>query len=138
MLEVVVREEIGASADTVWRMIRDFGETVLPGGIIDRCTVEGRGEGAVRTLQVGRVAIQERLESRDDANRRLSYTAIGDNPLPVRDYLSVMTVSEGGPDRCTLEWKGAFTPLVEETQARSVIVGLYLTGISGLKKHLGL
>lgn len=138
MLEVVVTEDIGAPAEKVWGLIREFGDRAVPHGVIDRCTVEGRGAGAVRTLQTGGVAFRERLESRDDSARRLSYTTVGECPLPIRDYLSVMTVADRGPDRCTLEWKGAFKALVDESQVRSVIQGLYLTGIDALKKHLGL
>ncbi len=139
MAEVIVKEPIGASADAVWALVGDFGGLERWAQGIQRCEVEGEGVGAVRRLSIaGGLALVERLESYDGDARTFSYSIVGDTPLPFRDYLSTVRISESGDDACTLEWRGRFQPSEgAEDQARSIVQSIYTGSVAALKKKLG-
>src|SRR5262245_21114819 len=76
MAEVKVEQEIGASADRVWKLMRDFGGLKAWNPGIESCEVEGEGVGAVRTIKMGAISITERLEHLDDAARTYQYSIL--------------------------------------------------------------
>ena len=98
MAEVKVEQEIGASADRVWKLMRDFGGLKAWSPGIESCEVEGEGIGAVRTIKMGTISLKERLEYLDDATRTFRYSIV-EGPIPVSEYLATVSVSEAGPDR---------------------------------------
>jgi hypothetical protein len=137
---VKVSDEIAASADAVWRVVRDFGGLTRWSPGIEKCEVEGDGVGAVRTLSMpGGLALQERLEAFDDAGRSFSYSIVEPTPLPLSGYLSTLRVTPLGDDRCRVDWEGRFTSAegTPEDQARGMVQGIYTGGIKALQKHLG-
>jgi len=68
MASIKVTERIGAKAEAVWDLFRDFGGVQRYSPQIEGCSVEGEGIGAVRTLTLpGGLELQERLEAFDDA-----------------------------------------------------------------------
>jgi len=138
MASVKVTDRIGAGADSVWGLLRDFGGIKKFSTTIESCTVEGEGVGAVRTITMpGGLQLQERLESFDDAGRTLQYAIIGENPLPFTDYLSTIRLSEDG-DGTSVEWSSTFEPKgIPEEQAGKIIEGIYTGGIAGMKSALG-
>jgi pimeloyl-ACP methyl ester carboxylesterase len=139
MSEVEVVEEIAAPAAKVWELMRDFGGLTKWASAIESCEVEGQGVGAVRTLGMpGGLSLKERLEAFDDAGRTFSYAIIGDNPLPLRDYLSVVKITEKGANACICTWRGTFEPeggSGEQTQ--KMVRGIYTGSLAALKKTLG-
>lgn len=137
MASVKVTERVPASAAKVWEIFRDFGGAKRITPQIERCTLEGEGVGAVRTITMpGGIQIQERLEALDDAGRTLRY-AIVSGPAPFRDYLATVRVNEDG-DGCTIDWSSDFEPQgVSDEQARAIVEGIYRGGIAGLRDHLG-
>ncbi len=139
MSEVKVSEEVGASAEAVWKLLRDFGGIQKWAAGIESCSVDGEGIGAVRTLGVaGGASLQERLEAFDDQRRTFSYSIIGASPLPVTDYLSKVEVTQTGPDSSRVDWSASFEPKgISEEQAQQIVRGIYTGGIDGLKKTLG-
>jgi hypothetical protein len=136
MGSVKVVETVNASADRVWELFRDFGGITRFSQGIESCTVEGEGLGAVRTIAMGALKLQERLEAFDDDGRTLSYAIIGDHPLPFDNYLSTIKVADQG-DACTVEWSSTYDPKGTEDQASGIIQGIYKGGIAGIKKTLG-
>ena len=136
MGSVKVVESVNASADRVWELFRDFGGITRFSQGIESCTVEGEGVGAVRTIAMGALKLQERLEAFDDGGRTLSYAIIGDHPLPFDNYLSTIKVVAQG-DACTVEWSSTYDPKGTEDQASGIIQGIYKGGIAGIKKALG-
>ena len=136
MGSVKVVETVDAGADRVWELFRDFGGITRFSDGIQSCTVEGEGIGAVRTLDMGGLKLQERLEAFDDGGRTLSYAIIGDHPLPFDNYLSTIKVVDQG-DACTVEWSSTYDPKGEGDQASGLIQGIYKGGIAGIKKALG-
>lgn len=137
MAEVIVREEIDASVDAVWDLMSDFGGVADNSPVIERCDVEGEGVGAVRTLHMqGGLQLQERLEAFDPAGRTWSYSIVEPAPLPLKDYLSTVTLTDAD-GRCAVEWRSTFEPDgVSEEQAREMIRGIYTGGIAAARKAL--
>lgn len=138
MASVKVTDRIGAGADRVWDLVRDFGGIQRFAPNIESVNVQGEGVGAVRTLTLpGGVSLQERLEGCDDASRTFRYAIIGSHPLPFDDYLATVRLSEDG-DGCQIEWSSQFAPRAgAESQAIAIVEGIYRSGIAGIKKALG-
>ena len=138
MASVKVSERIEADADAVWALFRDFGGVDRFAQGIERCTVEGEGVGAVRTLAMpGGLELQERLEAFDDGGRTFQYAIIGASPLPADEYLSTVRVSADG-DGCRIDWSSTFQPRgAPEEQVRTIVEGIYKSGIAGIRKTLG-
>lgn len=138
MVEVVVTQDIDASADEAWRLIGGFNG--LPGWleVVASSEAEGEGVGAMRTLTLGDGAvIRERQEARDDESRTYTYSIV-EGPLPIRDYLATLSVRERGAGACTVEWSSTFEPDgVPEADAVDLIEGLYRGGLASAKAKLG-
>ena len=140
MSEVKVSETIAAPAAKVWELLGDFGGVTKWGGaMLQSCQVEGEGVGAVRRIGLpGGLEIAERLEGYDAAKRSFSYAIIGKSPIPIKDYVSVCTVVETGANECRVDWNGTFEPDgVAEEQAQGMVRGIYVGGIAGVRKLLG-
>jgi hypothetical protein len=106
--------------------------------MMESCTVEGSGVGAVRTIGLpGGATIQERCEAYDPAGRALTYSIIGTSPIPIRGYTSTCRVVETGANECRVDWEGRFEPDgVPEEQAQSLVRGIYTGGIAAVRKFL--
>ena len=138
MTTIVAQEDFGASADAVWKRLGDFGGIAdwMPG--VEKCEVEGEGVGALRSISMGPMTIAERLVTYDAAARTLAYSIEG-GPLPVKDYLATIRVSETGPDSCHVDWDARFE-LNEGIPADAIAPGLeraYGGALKALKKLLG-
>ena len=140
MSEVKVSEPMAAPAAKVWELLGDFGGVAKWGGaMLESCSVEGSGVGAVRTIGLpGGGSIQERCEAYDTANRALTYSIIGKSPIPIRGYLSTCRVVETGASECRVDWEGRFEPDgVPEEQAQGMVRGIYTGAIKAVRKLLG-
>lgn len=140
MSEVKVSDAIAAPASKVWELLGDFGGVTKWGGaMLQSCTVEGEGVGAVRRIGLpGGLEISERLEAYDAAKRSFSYAIIGKSPIPIKNYVSVCTIVETGANACRVDWNGSFEPDgVAEEQAQGMVRGIYVGGIAGVRKFLG-
>jgi hypothetical protein len=140
MSDVRVSEPIAAPAAKVWELLGDFGGVAKWGGaMLESCTVEGSGVGAVRTIGLpGQLSMQERCEGFDDAGRTLTYSIVGPCPIPVRDYRSTCRVVETDANACRVDWEGRFEPHgVPEEQAQDLVRGIYTGAIRRVRKLLG-
>ncbi len=139
MAEVKVTEQIGASADAVWKLIRGFGDLTDWAAGIEKCEVMGEGVGAVRTLVMpGGLTLSERLESYDEKGRSFSYSMVEPVSLPLKNYLATVSVRKEGPDRCTVEWSGTFEPTdAPAEQLEDMMRGVYSGSITSIRKKLG-
>lgn len=140
MTTVQVTEKVGASADKVFQDISDFGGARRL-DVVESCDVQGSGVGAVRTINLkgGAGRVVERLESYDPKARVFSYriTNDGECPLPVKDYLATVKVSEDGPNAATVEWTGKFDPTGPEEDVKAMISGIYKGGIAVTRNAVG-
>jgi carbon monoxide dehydrogenase subunit G len=137
MLSVKVSERIEAPSDRVWELVRDFGGVRRYAAGIEKCSVEGSGVGAVRTLSLaGGAELRERLEAIDDARRRLSYSIVS-GPIPVASYLATIEICDEASG-CRVDWSSTFEAKgITDDQARRMIEGVYRGGIAGIKRELG-
>lgn len=136
MAEVVVKDEIRASAQAVWDLVKDFGGLQRWMDAINSCEVEGEGVGAVRTLGLQGASLRERLEAYDEATRTFSYSIL-DGPLPVQNYVATLKVMDRGADHCGIEWASQYEPAgAPDEQVRGIIQGVYTGGIAAIKKRL--
>lgn len=100
---------IHAAADAIWQVIGDFGAAGQYLAWVVTCTVVGEGVGALRTLTgADGSMIVERLETLDEAARRLSYALLTDTPF--RDCLTTLAVRDLGPRLAELVWSATFQP----------------------------
>ena len=136
MAQVIVKEDIDAPADRLWRLVADFGNVRWsPGG--EGARTEGNGPGMVRILGIGSSEIRERLESRDDAARTIVYTIPQGLPMPITDYRATMIVRSAGDRRSELEWSCTFKPDgVPEAEASAQLEGLYRMMIGWIRDFL--
>jgi hypothetical protein len=138
MARVTVKEKLAFPGAKVWELISDFGNVSWFQGL-SKSEVRGTGPGMVRVMIVGdNPPIHERLESLDAKGRTLSYTIPENIPFPVTDYRATMTVREGGPGACELEWSCELTPKgIPDAQAVAMLEGMYKTMIGWLREALG-
>lgn len=135
MARISVNEDYAAGAEKVWQRLSDFGGLAdwMPG--VKSCEVKGDGIGAVRTLAMGPMKVVEKLESLDADGRVLSYSLI-EGPMPLKDFLATIAVTETGPSSCHVEWSADFD-LPEGVAEGKVAPGLeggYGGGLKALKR----
>jgi carbon monoxide dehydrogenase subunit G len=139
MSKVTISEKVAAPAAEVWELLGDFGGLARwCGPVLQSCTVEGSGVGAVRTVGLpDGNSIRERLEGLDSSRRTLSYSIVGKSPIPVRDYLATCRVVETGPSECRVDWEGHFEPDgVSDEEAQRMVGSSYSGSIARVRKLL--
>lgn len=137
MASFAIESDYTSSADTVWKVLRDFGGigSWMPG--IESCEVSGEGVGAVRKIAMpGGAGVEERLEAFDDEGRSLSYS-IGAGPLPVQSYLATISVKPEGSG-CSVKWSAEFElpQGVPDEPIIQALEGAYGGGLAKLKSQL--
>jgi hypothetical protein len=99
---------VEANAARVWKTVGNWenGPADMASGLVVSC----RAEGPVRvvTFADGRIA-RERLVTRDDDERRIVYSVIGDTVQPDHDN-AVMHVVADGEGRCRFVWSRDVLP----------------------------
>lgn len=114
--------DIAKPADQVWALIGDFGGigSWMPG--IDSCRVEGED----RILETMGMTITERLVSKDDSGRSLTYS-IADG-APVESHQAVITVVPTG-DSTHVTWEVDAKP----DEMADLMVTVYQGALDALK-----
>jgi carbon monoxide dehydrogenase subunit G len=117
--------DINGSADDVWAVVGDFGGIAgwMPG--MDSCRVEGDN----RILETMGMTITERLVSKDDAARALTY-AIADG-APVESHEATITVTPTG-DASHVSWTVDATP----DEMADLMTTIYQSSLDSLKAHI--
>ncbi len=137
MAQVTVKVNIPVAADQVWQTLRDFGGMDKWAFGVASLSLSGMGLGAVRTITFNDGAeVVERLESLDDAGRRLSYTIL-ESTLPVEGYVASLSVRDLGPAGSEVEWFSTFGAkgATEEEVSRLLQVA-YRKSLASLQKFL--
>jgi len=135
MTNVSVKTTINAGADQVWRTVSDFNGLGKFVAAVASSSVNGTGIGAERTLILkdgGRIV--EKLEKLDNDTRTLHYSIVS-SPLPVKNYVSKISIHKLGSNQCEITWSSTFyAEGAPEKEAEKVIEGIYAMGFDGLKK----
>jgi mxaD protein len=148
-LKVVKSANIAAPVDKVWDTVKDFDSLNKwhPAFAKDEIQKgENNKPGAVRKLTIkDGPSFTEELLAFDEAEHSYKYRII-ESPLPLRDYVSHITVSPGPKGGSHVTWVGTFkrkstsdTPPEAESDeaATKLINGVYDGGLANLKKIFG-
>jgi carbon monoxide dehydrogenase subunit G len=117
--------DIDKPVDQVWAVVGDFGGIAgwMPG--MDSCRVEGDD----RILETMGMTITERLVSKDETGRILTYM-IADG-APVESHQASITVSPGGSG-AHVTWDVEATP----DEMADLMATIYQQALDALKTHL--
>jgi len=120
-------KEVPTAPDVLWEKIGDF--LGLDKWVKGIPPMESDDDGKVRRIGSGDNAIVEELVDRGE--RSYSYRIV-QGPLPVKDYVSTLSVAPSG-DGSLVEWKSTFEPAgVPEEQAVTIVQGIYSAGLANL------
>ncbi len=103
MADGAVDVTIGATPDEVWAKVGDFGGVELLFPAIESF----RLEGDERVIGMFGMEIRERLVTRDDSTRTLSYSVVGG--VPVESHLATIVVEPDGAGS-KVTWSYDVTP----------------------------
>jgi hypothetical protein len=128
MLEITVTRNSNLSAETVYVLLADFGNTSWMKGVT-KTDVEGDGVGMVRAIFAGppeNPPVREMLTERDDLKRKVAYSIPENNPMPVDEYAAYAIVTEVGTG-CQIEWTGNFVAKegIDDETAKNTVGGMY-------------
>jgi mxaD protein len=148
-LKVVKTVNIQAPVDKVWNTIKDFDSLNKWHPTFARDEIvkgDDNKPGTVRKLTIkDGPSFTEELLAFDEATHSYRYRII-ESPLPLRDYVSHISVKPGAKGGSTVTWSGTFkrkstadTPPEAENDDAAVklITGVYEGGLANLKKMLG-
>lgn len=100
------------SADAAWKVVGDFGGTVLTRGMIDKIDVEGDGIGMVRILHMGgNACVREALVERSETERYYIYKVVDAGPVNVAQQIGMGQITPAGPNECILSWSTMANPV---------------------------
>jgi hypothetical protein len=125
MASAVISKRVEVSADAIWKLISNFGDTSwMPAGT--QVTVAGSGVGMERRIAMGPdKSIVERLEALEPATRTLSYAIPVNVPFPVSNYRATMRVRALGA-ACELEWSASYDCAADAAPAiEKQVQGMY-------------
>jgi uncharacterized protein YndB with AHSA1/START domain len=130
MSEITASKILEAPADSVWRLLEDFGaiQQWWPTDIsapIERVTLEGLGIGMIRHIhnRGATQAVSERLDYIDPASRTLVLSIVGMRPVGISAYVAEGHVTDLGAGRCQIDYRALFTttPDLEEAVRRALL-----------------
>ena len=137
---------LDASADAAWNAVKDF--SALEGwhpAVTQTKVVVGEVpmRGAVRVLTVGdnEGEVHETLTAYSDETRSFSYVINFTDVLPVKDYVSTVSVVEVGENLSLVIWTGDFLsnpPDGEpDSMAQETMSSVYRAGLDNLQNVAG-
>ncbi len=116
---------IDKPAEDVWAVVGDFGGIAswMPG--MDSCRVDGSD----RIIETMGMTITERLVSRDEGSRALTYAIV--DGAPVESHQAVVTVTPDG-NGAHVTWVVDATP----DDMAGLMAGIYQQALDALRSHL--
>lgn len=127
---------LAAPVETVWQAVAPFCSVADWHPAVETCELSQVAGKQIRHLGLkGGGTIDEQLQHLSKGRHSLTYTILA-APLPVKDYVSTITLSEAkGGTR--IVWKSRFTANgASEADAAKVVGGIYTAGFDGLKAKL--
>ena len=138
-LSVERETTVNASPDTAWKLVGNFNGWDVWHPAIVASTMKGTGTkaGATRSLTLGNGAkINEKLTAYSSTKRSYSYVII-DSPLPVKNYLSTLSLSPADEGKTLVKWTVSFDANgTSDDEARKLIGGIYDAGLERISSTL--
>ncbi len=138
-LDVMKTTTIDHPAEEVWALIGEYGHLDKWHPAVVKLELSGDGgNGIYRSLTLPDGAIlKEKLQSYSLDDMTYSYSIV-EGPLPVRNYVSRITVRPGdNAGQSVIEWSSSFDPAgVEEAEAKKIVGGIYTAGFDGINDKL--
>ena len=131
-LSVTREATLDAAPATAWKLIGNFQGLDVWHPAVAGSVGKGSGTaaGATRVLSLaGGGTINEKLVAYSAVKRSLTY-AITKSPLPVKSYVSTMTVSPTADGKSLVNWTSTFDANgADDAKAKEVIGGIYDAGL---------
>ncbi|HVW41751.1 MAG TPA: SRPBCC family protein [Amycolatopsis sp.] len=126
--------EVDVPAHRAWAVAGDFGNLAGWAPAVESSTVEGDTRTAVFAGGLG--TARERIRKRDDDARWYEYEYL-EGPMPLRNYVSRLSVAERG-EGSVVTWSAAFdAPGPEaEQELGSAVAGMYRQALDNLREVL--
>ena len=143
MSQVHTSTIVGAPADEVWALLRDFGAVGDWHPALPPCRIEDGPADRVGCTRVFPLAgdHREKLVSLDDSSRTIAFSfADGAAGLAVRNYLSIMTVRPVTTgNQAYVEWCSRFDcdEPDEEKVISQISEGVLVPGLKALEQWFG-
>ena len=136
-MDLNVSISIARPVEEVAAVICDFSRLPdwFPG--VERCDVDGQGDGAIRTYVLGGKTYRDRLVNEAEDGHGYFYEQL-EGPLPVASLRAFLAVSaEDGNTK--VEWNAAIEPgTLPEAAVRSALTSMTTAGLSVFQKKLEL
>lgn len=110
-----VHRTVNAPRDYCWDWLADFGalDKLHPPGNLTEFRCEGSHIGARRFARFKpELGVDGQIVERLDVVNRpnvLAYSIVENYPLPMRDYVAVVTFAEAGAGKADICWEGHYT-----------------------------
>ena len=115
------------SPDKLWALV-DFhepSENIMPPIASSKRSGEGVGATKINTLGGDGGDVYLQLVYYDPSERAFNYT-IQQSPLPVKNYVGIVRVTDAGDGRAQLSWQGVYDANgVTEEEADAILSGFY-------------
>jgi len=131
-----VTETLAFPLDTVWGLLRDFGNVSWVPGMGDSVRVEGEGVGMSRFFGTPGAEIQETLVAFDEEGKTFSYEIPDNLPLPLDQYLATVQLTDLGGGRTQIEWSCEANPTGSAEEAQAAVTGMYTMMVGWVRDAL--
>ncbi len=132
MAKFGVTETLAFPIDTVWELLRDFGNVSWVPGLGGSVRVEGQGVGMSRFFGAPGAEIQETLLAFDESGKTFSYEIPNNLPLPLDQYLATVQLTDLGSGQTQIEWSCEANPTGTMEEAQEAVHGMYTMMIGWL------
>ena len=131
-LSVAREATLDTAPATAWKLVGNFNGLDVWHPAVAASTQKGSGTaaGTTRVLSLnGGGTVNEKLVAYSAAKRSLTY-AIMKSPLPVKNYVSTISVSPTADGKSLVKWASTFDANgADDAKAKEVIGGIYDAGL---------
>lgn len=138
-LSVTREVTVDVAPDTAWKLVGNFDGLDVWHPAVKSSAQQGSGTraGSTRVLTLGGGGkIDEKLVSYSATKRSYTY-AITQSPLPVKNYVSTISVAAGAGGKSVVKWVSTFDAAgAPDAKATEVIGGIYDGGLARIAATL--